>query len=544
MLLNIMLFVGMYPVIFIFYFVLKWNGKNRNGTIFGICVPKEKETAEEFFRQVDQKQAWYQHRMKMTLAVLAAIPLVCFAIPYVSIQFTIWMLWLSAGIVVMQLPTVRVNRELKIWKKERQAKMWSGQQCVPGAEAGKEKESVRQADGVEGKEAVPGAEAAKEKTAAAETIGRAEKSVVPEVFGRNGTAAIPETDGGNKKADAPKSDSVKLIELSEAGQVRKTKPLPFLIPTLISAAAAAAYYVLRESPRSRQMLWAVLLFALCTPMFYVAAGWMDRQRTAVVSYNSEVNINYARAKKQIWNRLWLTCAWINTAFTIFTAFAMRNDDFSVIWLLLGTIGYMAVTLAGLLFAVRKVNRLEGRYEKKIDPLLNEDDDDCWIWGMFYYNKADKRTLLEPRIGYGTTTNMATPIGRGLTIFGAVAILSIPILCIWMIFIEFTPLKLKVQENYLVAEQLKTDYRIAVADITALELVDELPELSKNAGTGMENLYKGNWHIVYAGDCEVFLNPKNHLFLKFTADGELYYMSAADDGKTRELYEELVRCTRP
>lgn len=506
MLLNIMFFVSMYPIIFILYFVLKWNGKSRNGTVFGLCVPKEKEAAEEFFRQVDQKQAWYQHRMKMTLAVFAVIPLACFVTPHVSIQFTIWMLWLLAGIVVMELPTIKVNRELKIWKKERQARMYSGQPC--GAKAAEESTHMQQADGVEGR------------------------------------AAIPEADGGNKKADAPKSDSVRLIELSEAGQVRKTKPLPFLIPILISAAAAAAYYMLRESPRSRQMFWVVLLFALCTPLFYVAASWMDRQRTAVVSYDSEVNINYARAKKQIWNRLWLACAWINTAFTIFTAFAMRNDDFSVIWLLWGTIGYMAVTLAGLLLAVRKVNRLEGRYENKIDPLLNEDDDDHWIWGMFYYNKAEKRTLLEARIGYGTTTNMATPVGRGLTIFAAVAILSVPIVCIWMIFIEFTPLKLKIQENYLVAEQLKTDYRIAVAEITALELVEDLPELSKNAGTGMENLYKGNWHIVYAGDCEVFLNPQNHLFLKFTADGKLYYMSAADDGKTRELYEELVRCTTP
>ncbi|MDE7211200.1 MAG: hypothetical protein K2O03_07120, partial [Lachnospiraceae bacterium] len=53
-----------------------------------------------------------------------------------------------------------------------------------------------------------------------------------------------------------------------------------------------------------------------------------------------------------------------------------------------------------------------------------------------------------------------------------------------------------------------------------------------------NLYKGNWHILYAGDCEVFLNPENGLFIKFMADGELYYMSAEDDGKTQEVYEKL------
>ena len=105
-------------------------------------------------------------------------------------------------------------------------------------------------------------------------------------------------------------------------------------------------------------------------------------------------------------------------------------------------------------------------------------------------------------------------------------------------IEFTPIKLEIHENYLVAEQLKTDYRIDVGEIEELELVDELPELSKNRGTGMDNLYKGNWHIIYAGDCEVFLNPQNQVFLKFMADGELYYMSAADDNGTREIYAKL------
>lgn len=475
MLLNVILFVGMYPVIFILYFVLRWSAKNRNGTVFGLCVPKEKAFAEKFFWQVDQMQAWYQSRMRTILAIFAILPFFSFMVPYVSIQLTFWLVWMFAGIVCMELPVIQVNRELRIWKKETQAKM-----LLEGQAEGEDQ----------------------------------------------------------KKTDTPKPDNVKLVELSEAGQVRKTKPLLFLIPTLFSAAAVILHY-LQSGSRGRQMTWVVLLFALCTPMFYAAAGWMDRQRTAVVSYDSEINLNYARAKKQIWSRLWLACAWINTAFTIFSAFTLRNEKISVLWLLLGTIVYMALTLLCLLFSVWKASRLEARYEKKIDPLLNEDDDDCWKWGVFYYNKADKRTLVETRIGYGTATNFATPLGKGLLAFSAVAILSVPVLCIWLILVEFTPIKLDVKEDYLVAEQLKTDYRIAVFDITGLEIVDHLPELSKNAGTGMENLYKGNWHIVYAGNCEVFLNPQNKLFLKFTAGGKLYYMSAAGDAKTREVYEELA-----
>ena len=56
MLLNIILFIGMYPIVFILYFVSKWSSTNRNGTVFGLCVPGDKALAEEFYRQVDEKK--------------------------------------------------------------------------------------------------------------------------------------------------------------------------------------------------------------------------------------------------------------------------------------------------------------------------------------------------------------------------------------------------------------------------------------------------------------------------------------------------------
>ncbi len=459
--LNIILLIGMYPAIFIIYFTMKYSGKNRNGTMFGLCVPRDEQLAEEFYRQVENKQVWYQHRMRSTFFIFLVLPLISIAVPYLSIQFTIWMLWLLLAIVFFELPCIMVNRELKEWKKSVQIQ------------------------------------------------------------------------------EKAKQDNINLVELSKAGQVRKTKLSQFLLPILLSAAAVAAYYFFRKDVYGRRMTWVIAVIAACTPMFYAAAKWMDRQRTAVVSYDSEVNVNYARAKKRIWNQLWLLCAWINTAFTWGVGMALKKDKFltGMLW---GTIPYIIVITACILLAVRKVNRLERRYEKKIDPMLREEDDDCWIGGVLYYNKSDKHIMVETRVGYGTTINAATLAGKVFLAIGAAAILSVPIACLWMILLEFTPIKLNIQEDYLIAKQLRNDYKIAVDEISDLELVDDLPKLSKNAGTGMDNLYKGNWHILYNGDCEVFLNPKNEVFLKFTSEGVLYYMSASDDMQTRAVYEELQK----
>lgn len=112
----------------------------------------------------------------------------------------------------MELPTVRVNRELKAFKKKKRAEMLLKQE-----------------------------------------------------------SEIAESGGSDKK-----SDYVRLVELSEAGQVRKTRLLPFLVPTLLSAAAVIYSFLQSGEHGRRQMVFVVLLFALCTPMFYMMASWMDR----------------------------------------------------------------------------------------------------------------------------------------------------------------------------------------------------------------------------------------------------------------------------
>ncbi|MDE7300279.1 MAG: hypothetical protein K2N94_15890, partial [Lachnospiraceae bacterium] len=403
--------------------------------------------AQEFAELAEGRRKVYYRRMRRTFFVFLVVPVFCFFIPYISIQFTIWMLWLLAAIVFLELPCIRANRELMCWKKERLL-------------------TAQRSGGEEG---------------------------------------------------APRH-----FELSQAGTIRRVKTGSFLLPVALSA--AAVFFCARQQEKvfyQSGKVWTVAVLALCTPAFYAVAVWMDRQRTVVISRDSEINLNFARAKKQAWYSLWLFCAWMNTAYTIFAAFLLPRRETWAQWLIWSCIAYTLVLLAGCARTIRRVSRLEEHYAPKTDPAVLEEDDDYWLWGCVYYNRADKRTLVEARIGFGTSVNLATPLGKGLTIFGGLAILIGPIACVWMILLEFTPIHLEVRGDELVAQQLKTDYRIDISDIAELTLVEELPELSKIAGTGMDHLYKGKWHIVYAEDCEVFLNPQNHLFLRFVSDGVLY-----------------------
>ena len=361
--------------------------------------------------------------------------------------------------------------------------------------------------------------------------------MIPYVRGHHRMRDLKQVRGWKKQ-----SGERNLTEIKNVGKVRRVTLLPFLPPMVISVAVAVWSMIQFQDSALGGLAWCVVIFALTTVLFYGVAVWMDRQKIEVISDDSDVNLNYARAKKNIWKNLWLMVAWVSTAFTVFIVIDLYVDTWATGGILIGSIVYTIVTLALMLWAWKKVLSVDARYQVKRDAASEneEDDDDHWLWGMFYYNKNDKHTIVNQRVGFGTTMNLATPAGMGLTIFGyAVLILVVPISCIWLILEEFTPTQLAVEENILVAEHLKIEYEIPVADMESVTLIDELPNWSKVNGTGMDHLCKGTFHIRNTGDCEVFLDPQNAVFLQIETADNIYYMSAPEDVDTEVIYQELL-----
>ena len=328
-------------------------------------------------------------------------------------------------------------------------------------------------------------------------------------------------------------------EMKNAGAVRRVKLLAFLIPMLLSGVVAAgslAYFGRRDLPAYGVV---VVSFALITVLCYGVALWMDRQKTQVISSDSDINVNYTRAKKSLWKSTWLWMAWTNTAYTAATAVVFVIDRSTVGGLVWATLVYTAALVALLLLHMKKSDRIEARYEEKRQEAYDAAVwDDAWIGGVIYYNKKDKRTIVSQRIGIGTTTNLATTTGKVLDLIGLVMLLVvIPFCCIWVILEEFTPLQLAVEGEALVAQHLGTAYELPLADIEKITLIEELPPLKKLSGNGMENIYEGTFRN--EGErCEVFLNPQNDIFLQIETAEETYYMSAAEDAATEEIYEAV------
>lgn len=454
---NVILFLSMYPVIFILYYVQKADGKFKRRTLFGIRVSKDWISAEECEALADT----FRHKMNRCLLIFSLIPLVTIPIPYFSINMTIWMIWLFAAIVAFMLPYGQGYQELLHIKQER----------IP---------------------------------ASAET-------------------------------------NIFYTELKGAGVIRAIKGTDLLLPMLLSIGLAVFSLFYLHGERYEMYNVLIVIFAACTPLFYACAILMDKMKTKVISLNSDVNVNYARANKKIWKTFWGACMWLNTLFTAIilglvylTAF---TESFTLNFIIWGSIAYCLLTLIMCIYLWNRKNTLDKQYEDKMD-IPDDNDENAWIGGILYYNPRDSHVMVNKKYGIGTTVNLATPVGKGNIVFIALVLLSIPVLCVWIMLEEFTPISLSLENEALVAVHWKEDYNIPTFTIENLSLVDEVPKSTKVSGTGMDTLKKGTFRNSEDGKVQLFLNPQNELFLRFTSGETIYYMSGFDDAETREIYEQL------
>ena len=347
--------------------------------------------------------------------------------------------------------------------------------------------------------------------------------------------ALKEEKGWLTESEAPV-----YVELKEAGTLRTVKWFQFLPQCLVSV-VILLITILVCQPRNRVSMGVLQgTFAGITFLFWAAALWLDKVKTQVISTNSDVNVNYNRAKKRIWKILWIACAWVNTVYMGVTLALIIKDLFRKHFLI-SSLVYTIVTAVLALWMLKKQADLGKKYQDKMDIQVT-DDDNHWLGGMFYYNPKDKHLSVEKRygMGSGTTVNLARPAAKVLAIILALLLLPMPITSVWMVMLEFTPIELRVEDNMLIGEHINEDISVPLHSIKNIELLPERPGMSKNSGVGMETVCKGDFYVkADKEDCEIFLDPRNDLCIRVETSMEIYYLGGFDDAQTREVYEVLA-----
>lgn len=308
-------------------------------------------------------------------------------------------------------------------------------------------------------------------------------------------------------------------------------------------------YHVQDRPQAPE-LWVseitLLLIAAVTMIFPLWIRYYETQRTTVLTGNSQINIQLARVRQYQWSRFGMLMVWGTGVFNwgILCAFHVPEKNF--LWIILAV--SLIFTLWSIGFSLRcwyVIHKTSEKYLQQEKP-FDEDGDEHWLWGIFYYNKNDKRSMVDKRAGVGVTCNMAKPgIKYGSIIFIVVFAVYIIGMCAWVVAEDFTMVSLNFSEGILTADHWKEEYHIEEKQIKSVELLETLPEMSKRKGTGMETVKKGNFYSSeYERNFQVCLNPREAPFLMVeTKKGTWYLLGGSDGGQTREIYRALAEMIR-
>ena len=95
----------MYPVLLVLYFCFRGQYQYADGCLFAVNMKPEWIKEPEVAAIVEK----FRREMKQYFIFLLIVPLSSFLTKYISIQLTIWMMWILLAIVLLCIPLVHAN---------------------------------------------------------------------------------------------------------------------------------------------------------------------------------------------------------------------------------------------------------------------------------------------------------------------------------------------------------------------------------------------------------------------------------------------------
>ena len=318
-------------------------------------------------------------------------------------------------------------------------------------------------------------------------------------------------------------------DTSAVGEIRWMSPWLFVPPCILSAVPAFL---------DQDLAAVYILLAVFCVLFWFSYRWLYRTKAEMVDENTELTKVLTRIRHARWGKIWLLISWFMAMTSIIMFFSVKYPGYSYGALLLLTAAVTACSI-GLEMNTR---RLQEKLTEGSGKDWYVDEDDHWIFGMFYCNPNDARLIINNRVGLNSTVNIARKPGMIFMAFTGLILLSLPFSGIWFDGMDRQEILLEMTDSGTVhAHAGWTDYTVKTEEIEEMEVLYELPEgLSRRSGTGMEHLIKGRFTSERTGNMTVLADPTVPPYILIrTEDGSYYMFNARDAATTEQTAKEIT-----
>lgn len=319
--------------------------------------------------------------------------------------------------------------------------------------------------------------------------------------------------GWRRQEDAPQA----VTDLKAAvEEPRWLSPWWFLPPLLISL--IPLFF-------DRTLWWLWILDAAMVLVFYLSYRYLYRGRSEVVDADSARTSALTRVRRYNWGKCWLILAWATGLFNVGLWLTLDRN----IWLCMAVVLGYALAVCGVVAGTElRVRRLQEKLTADSGQGYYVDEDEHWIWGIFYYNPNDARLMVNARVGINSTFNMARRSAQIITGVCLALLLACPLAGVWTMGMERAPVELAVTETEITASHFGSTWTVHLADIASAELVEKLPRMTRVAGTGLENACTGQFSAEGWGRVTCCIDPRTGPWLLVEVrDGGRYLFNASD-----------------
>jgi uncharacterized membrane protein len=273
-------------------------------------------------------------------------------------------------------------------------------------------------------------------------------------------------------------------------------------------------------------IFAVLIIALWLCYYLIF-----RLRAEVVNDDVPLTAALTRTRRYNWGKFFLISTWLTGSLAV--SIWIFND--SAAGCLFASLIYTLLMIAAALWTEFTVRIVQQKLTAGNTGDLYLDEDEYWLFGMIYHNPNDGHFLVNDRVGMNMSVNAAKPAGKAVLALTVLTLMAMPFIGVWIWSQELTPVKLILTENALTARHTIDKYVIPLGEIESAELLETLPSMIRAGGTGLDNLYKGNFRSVPYGLSRVCIQPKDPPFLVIKSGGHVYILNDADSAATRDVF---------
>lgn len=323
------------------------------------------------------------------------------------------------------------------------------------------------------------------------------------------------------------SSQMQTVDLRAASiKTRWLSPAWFLIPSAVS---------LLPLLTDTDLAVAYLLDAALIVLFWFCYRCLYRNKSEIVDDNLVLTEALTRIRRHHWGRMWLISAWFIAALNLLVWLTSSSASLT----LAGILAISLILVITSIYLELKLRKLQEKLTEQSGSGFYVDDDDKWIWGIFYYDPNDNRLIVNNRVGMNTTVNMAKRSGQLIMGVSVLLLLAMPFLGVWMDKLGTTPVGLDITESAIVSTHTGIEYEIPLDDIIYIEYVAEKPALRRTAGTGMETVQKGRYSTPW-GSASICLDPRTAPYIYIeTSENKRYLFGSADAAETEWVYQQLV-----